>query len=186
MKKIGLIFREISENRIKDHLKKSESFFIIKYAGLSSPDLTALRSSLKNSKANLFVVKNTVARRALKDSALESVIKSIEGPCGLVFVKEEPIDASRILFNFAKEHERLKLEAGFLKDKILGTKDIEALAKLPSKEVLRAQAVYVLKSPISKLVLVLNNTLRKFVVCLDKIKEKKSIMSSSPQSTVKN
>ncbi|MFA5411603.1 MAG: 50S ribosomal protein L10 [Candidatus Omnitrophota bacterium] len=174
MKRIGSIFREVSQNRIKGYLKESASVLVIKYSGLSSPDLTALRASLKNSQAQLFVVKNTVARHALKDSGLETLVQSIEGPCGLIFVKEEPVEASRALFNFRKEHEQLKLEGGFLKDKILKTEDIEALAKLPSKEILRAQVVMTLNSPISKLVRVLNNTLTKFVICLDKIKEKKA------------
>ena len=174
MKKIGLLFKEISENRIKNSLKESGSVFVIKYCGLSSPDLSSLRANLKNSKANLFVVKNTVARRALKDSGLESIVKGIEGPCGLIFVREEPVDASRVLFNFAKEHEQLKLEGGFLKDRVLEKKDIEAMAKLPSREVLRAQVVMCLNSPIFRLAFVLNNTLSKFVVCLDKIRQKKA------------
>jgi len=174
MKKIGLIFKESSENRIKKYLKDSGSIFVVGYSGLSSPDLTALRSSLKNSKADFFIVKNSVARRALKASGLETIIKTIEGPCALVFVKEEPVDVSRVLFNFTKEHQQLKLEGGFLKDRVLETKDIEALAKLPTKEVLRAQVVMTLNSPISRFVFVLNNTLSKFVVCLDKIRQKKA------------
>lgn len=173
MKKIGLLFRGIAENRIKNNLKESNSIFIIRYLGLSSPDLTVLRHSLKNAKACLFVTKNNVARRALKDSGLEQIVNRIEGPCGLIFVKDEPVEPSKVLYNFSKEHEQLKLEGGFLKDRILEKKDIEVLAKLPSREVLRAQAVMTLKSPISGLVMVLSQTLRKLVVCLDQIKQKK-------------
>ena len=174
MKKIGLLVKEISESKIKSCLKEANSFFIIKYSGLSSPDLTTLRASLKVSRANFFVVKNSVARRALKGSGLDQVLKSIEGPCGLVFSKDEPVEASKVLCNFTKDHEQLKLEAGFLQDKILEKKDIEALAKLPSKEVLRAQVVGAIKSPITGIVMVLNSTLKKFVICLDQIKQKKT------------
>jgi large subunit ribosomal protein L10 len=132
-----------------------------------------LRQSLKNSHASLFVVKNSVARRALKNSSLESFIETVEGPCGLIFVEEEPADTSRILYNFSREHQQLKLEGGFLKDKILTRIDIEKLASLPSKQVLRVQAVLALKSPIVGLIMVLNQTLRKLVYCLDQIKNKK-------------
>lgn len=173
MKKLGILFKEISENQIKNRLKQSENLFIIKYAKLSSPDLTLLRKYLKSINASLFVIKNTVARRALKNSGLESALKAIEGPCGLVFVKEEPVSASRVLFNFSREHTNLKLEAGFLKDRILNPKDIEVLSKLPSQEVLRQQVVWTLKSPISGLVLVLKGNLRKLVYCLDQIRIKK-------------
>ena len=174
MKKIGLIFKEVSENRIKNTLKKSDAIFIVKYSGVSSPDLCSLRQILKVSNASLFVVKNSVARRALKDSGLEILIKSIEGPCGLIFVKDEPVAASRALFNFTKEHDKLKLEGGSLKNKIIVKEDIEMMSKLPSKEVLRAQLVCALNSPISGLAITLNQVLAKFVICLDQIKQKKT------------
>jgi large subunit ribosomal protein L10 len=173
MKKLGLLFRETLENRIKKHFKESYSVFIIKYSKLSSPDLTTLRQSLKGSKATLFVTKNSIARRALKDSGLEDLIKSVEGPCGLVFTKEEPVVTSRLLYDFSRQHEQLKLEAGFLEDRVLDKKDIETLARLPGKEVLRYQTVVVLKSPIFGLVMVLKGNLRKLVCCLEQIKSKK-------------
>lgn len=174
MKKIGLVVKEVSEKKIKERLKDSDSFFVLGYSGLSCPDITSLRQSLKDAKSNLFVVKNTVARRALKGSGLELMIKAVEGPCGFVFVKEEPVAASKILCNFKKDHEKLRLEGGLLKDKLLDKSGIEALAKLPSIEVLRARVVGSLNAPISGLVLVLNQVLKKFVICLDQIKQKKT------------
>jgi len=174
MKKLGLIFREVSENRIKNTLKESEAVFIIGYSGVASPDLCSLRQTLKGTKASLFVVKNSVARRALKDSGMEALVSSIEGPCGMVFIKDEPVAVSKSLFDFVKEHEKLKVEGGSLKDKILEKKDIEAMSKLPSKEVLRAQVVMTLNSPISGLVIALNQVLAKFVYCIDQIKQKKT------------
>lgn len=185
MKKIGLLFRETVANRIKNNLKESSSVFIIKYSGLSSPDLTTLRQSLRSTKAEFFIAKNTIIRRALKDSAYEPMIKFIDGPCGLVFTKEEPVDTARALYGFSRDHGNLKLEGGFLKEKILDNKDIERLACLPGKEVLRAQLVMTLNSPISSLVIVLNQALRKFVWCLEQIKQKKSA-EKSPQSTDHN
>ncbi|MFH1640627.1 MAG: 50S ribosomal protein L10 [Candidatus Omnitrophota bacterium] len=173
MEKLGIIFRETLENRIKGYLKDSSSVFIISYSKLSSPDITALRQSLKTTQATLFVAKNSVTRRALKGSRLEDLTKFIEGPCGLIFANEEPIDTTRVLWNFSKGHEQLVLRGGFLDDKVIEKKDIETLARLPSKDVLRAQVVMTLKSPIFGLVFVLNQTLRKFVYCLEQIKNKK-------------
>lgn len=185
MKKIGLLFKDISEKQIKENLKESESVFIVKYAKLPSPDLSSLRQSLRGINAQLFVVKNSVARRAIKDSSLSSLLAILEGPCGMVFIRSEPVAASRLLCNFSREHEQLKLEGGFLNDRILTKNDIEALAKLPPKEMLRLQAVIALKAPISGLVMVLHQALQKFVYCLDQIKEKKSTVDS-PQPTDKN
>lgn len=184
MKKLGLIFRETLENRIKSYLKESHSVFVITYAKLSSPDLSSLRQSLRGTAATLFVAKNSVARRALKDSKAEGLVDLIQGPCGMVFVKDEPVDASKALCNFSKDHGQLKLEGGFLKDKLINKNDIETLAKIPSKEILRAQVVMGLKSPIFGIVTVLKATLRKVVYCLEQVKEKKSTVDS-PQSTAK-
>jgi large subunit ribosomal protein L10 len=174
MKKLGLLIKEVSANRIIDALKDSSAVFIIKYSGISSPDLSMLRQSLKSSHASLFVIKNSVARRAFKSSRLEDIIKRIEGPCGLVFAKDEPVGASKVLCNFSKDHEQLKLEGAFLENKILERKDIEAMAKLPSKEVLRAYVVGALNAPIAGLVFTLNQLISKFVYCLDQIRQKKT------------
>lgn len=173
MKKISLIVKEVSENRIRDKFKDSGAVFILKYSGLSAPDLSSLRQSLKGQEAGFFVAKNSVARRALKSIGLDELSKKIEGPSGFVFIKDEPVSVSRLLCNFAKAHEKLILEGGLLKDKILEKKDIETLSKLPAKEILRAQLVMTLNSPISGLVIVLNQTLKKFVYCLDQINKNK-------------
>lgn len=173
MEKIGLLFRQTSEKSIKNNLKSSGGAFVIKYSGLKSPDLSLLRQKLKDSTCRLFVVKNSIARRALKDAGLEQVIKALEGPCGLVFTGDDPVGASKVLYNFSREHENLKLEGAFIEKKVLTKKDIEDLARLPAKEVLRAKAVIILKAPISGIVGVLNQALRKFVYCLDQVKKKK-------------
>lgn len=174
MKKIGLVVKEVSEKRIKDNIKNSGTFFIVRNAGLSGPEMNTLRLGLRNVKANMFVVKNSVARRALKGIGMDSFLKSIEEPCGFIFVNEEPVNTSKVLYTFSKEHERLKLEAAFLENRALDKKDIEALAKLPPLEVLRAQLVMALNSPISGLAIALNQVLAKFVICIDQITQKKS------------
>lgn len=174
MKKIGLIVKEQSGLFILEKIKESNACFIIRYSGLSSPDLCALRQSLGSQDVKLFVAKNSVARRALKSAGLDDLCEKIDGPSGFVFIKDEPVNASRLLCDFAKTHAHLKLEGGFLKDRALEKNDIEALAKLPAKEVLRAQVVMALNSPISGLVITLNQVLRKFVYCLDQIKTKKA------------
>ncbi|MBU1124682.1 MAG: 50S ribosomal protein L10, partial [Candidatus Omnitrophica bacterium] len=89
MKKVSLIFKETSHARITKEIKNSNSVFIINYLGLSSPDFTSLRKNLKTSNASLFVVKNSVARRALHEVGMEALISLVDGPCGLVFSKDE-------------------------------------------------------------------------------------------------
>jgi len=173
MKKLGLLFRETSERRIKNNLKEANGIFIVRYSGVSSSDLNTLRRSLKAAHANLFVIKNNVARRALKNSNLENITELVKEPCALVFVKEEPINTCRVLYTFSREHEQLKLAGGLLEDRVIEEKEMQVLAKLPSKDVLRTQLVIALNSPILKLAVVLKQSLRKIVYCLEQIKNKK-------------
>lgn len=173
MEKLGLLYKGTLENKIKDYLKDSASMLIVRYSKLSSPDISALRQLLKGSSATLFVSKNTVIRRALKESGFNNITNYIDGNCGLVFTKEEPVNTCKVLYNFSREHQQLKIEGGLLGDKVLEKTDIEALSRLPSKEVLRAQVVMTLKSPISGFVMVLNQVLKKFVYCLEQVKNRK-------------
>ncbi len=174
MKKIGLLVKETSESRIKNSFKAAKGLIIVKYSGVSSPDMSSLRKTLRGAGANLFVVKNSLARRALKDLGIKDLMPSVEAPCAMIFFKDEPVDTSRVLCNFRKDHEKLVLEGGFLAEKLLTQKDIEIMSKLPSKDVLRAQLVMTLNAPILKLVIVLNQTLKQFVYCLEQIKKSKS------------
>jgi len=174
MKKIGLLVKETSANRIKNSFKLAKGLVILKYSGVSSPDMSSLRKTLKGSKADLFVVKNSIARKVMKELGRDDLMSSIENPCGMIFFKDEPVDTFKILCAFRKDHEKLILESGLFEDKLLTSKDIEAISKLASKEALRAMVVVALNAPISKLAIVLNQTLKKFVYCLDQIKQKKS------------
>ncbi len=173
MKKISLIVKEFTENRIKEGVKDSGSFLVVKYEGVSSPDMSTLRMSLRGVDADMFVARNTTARRAIKEFASEDALKLIDGPCGIVFFKDEPVAASKVLFDFVKDHNKLKIEGGFMKDKLLTAADVERMAKMPSKEMLRGQVVMALKSPIFGIVGVLKGNLRKLVWCMEQIKQKK-------------
>lgn len=174
MKKIGQLVKETSGNRIKDSFKASSGLIIVKYSGVSSPDMSILRKTLKSSGADLFVVKNSIARKVMKELGFDGLIPSIETPSAMIFFKDEPVDVSRILCSFRKDHAKLVLEGGLSQDKLLSLKDIELMSTLPSKDVLRGKLVVALNAPISKFVIVLNESLKKFVYCLDQIKQNKS------------
>lgn len=174
MQKLGLLFKEASGNLIKENLEGANSVFVVKHARLSSPDLSALRQLLKNTNATMFIVRNSVTRRVLAKTEFEGLSQYIEGSCGLVFAKDEPVSTCRLLYNFSKDHEQLKIEAGLLENKLIKIQDIEAISKLPAKEVLRAQVACALKSTISGFVSVLKQNLRKFVYCVEQIKSKKN------------
>ncbi len=174
MKKLSAVFKESLENRILKGMKESESFFVIKHTKLSGPILNTLRKSLRGLDSEMFVVRNNAVKRAFKAGGNEDLSNLVQGSCGLVFIKKDTVETSKILFNLAKENENFKLGGGIFNKKVISAKDIEALAKLPPRQVLLTKTVVVLKSPITSFVFVLKGNLRKFVYCLEQIKQKKS------------
>lgn len=174
MKKLGLLFKETSQKQIEDNISSSGAMFIMKYSGISSPDLTKLRQDLKAYSGRFMVVQNSVLKRAVKNSPLQPFAEGLTGPYGVVFVKDEPPAACRVLCDFSKEHSELVLEKGLFEDRVLEAEDIQALSCLPSKEVLRAQVVMALNAPIAGLVKTLHQVVAKFVYCIDQIRKKKS------------
>jgi large subunit ribosomal protein L10 len=174
MEKIGRLIRQISEKEIRKNLKEVDSFFVVGYSGLSSSQMNILRQSLKARKSKFFVIKNSISKRVFEDSGLKDLSNLLQGPCGLVFIKDDIIATSKILYNFAKEYGNLKIEGGILKERVLNKSDISVLASLPRKDMLYTKIALGLKSPIYGFVFVLSNILKKFVIVLDQVKNKKS------------
>lgn len=174
MKKIGQVYRETFQNKVKEDLGKVTSLFIFHYSGIASGNLTLLRKNLTKNKAKLFIVKNTLARRVLSDLKYKDLNKMVEGPTAFVFGYDDPALISKAIINFAKENEKLILEGGLLQDKLIDKDMVKRLASLPSKDVLIAKAIGQMKAPLTGLVRALNNNLVKLVLVLNQIKNKKN------------
>lgn len=173
MIKVGSFFRQAVVSKLKNALSQSESIFVLGYSGLTSNQMVDLRNSLRQNQSQLLVAKNSLMQRALKDSDIDSLNSLIAGPTALVFGRQDIADTAKVLTKFVKGHQNLILRGAFSHQHTLNDKDIEALARLPSKELLRAQLVMALKSPLAGLVFTLKSNLNKLAVLLNQIKEKK-------------
>ncbi len=171
--KISLLVKRSAEKQLDANLNNVGGLIFINYAGLSAPELSILRGRLNANKARLFVVKNSLSKRVFKNKNLDGLSTFIDGPTGIIFVQNEPVAASKVLVDFAKEHTALTLKAGFVKDRILTKAELEVLSKLPSKEILRAKTVYAIKAPLNNLAGILSQILRKTVLVLKAIGDKK-------------
>ena len=173
MEKIGRIFHQFCEDYIKDNCEGLNCLFVVRYSGVASPKMSNLRQTLKSCQGKLFVSKNNISRRVFDGLGLKEISKMLQGPCGLVFGKGDPVSVSKALYIFSKENENLKIEGGLLKDKILSASQVIALANLPVKEVLYAKVVWTLKSPLNQIVWTLSGLIKKLVYVLDQIKNKR-------------
>jgi len=171
MVKLGLLLKQEAERILNQRLKDAESFFLIKYSGLSAADLNFLRGSLDEVDSSFMVFKNSVGRRVLQSH--ESLKALIQGPCGLIFVNKDLLSSARVLYEFIKNKPNLEVKAGLLNDRVLTQEEIQKLSKIPSLTALQSQVLGALKSPISGLAFSLKHMLNKLVWVLDQIKEKK-------------
>ena len=134
------------------------------YRGLSTAELTELRRALRNSEVKYRVIKNTLARFAAERAGKNELIDIFEGPVAIAFSYGDIIEPARILADFIRTSKTsLSIKGGFLSDRVLTPGDVEALAALPSKEILIAKVLAGMQSPIVTLISCLANPMRGFI-----------------------
>ncbi len=145
---------------LADKLKDSKAVVFSDYKGLQVKDLTALRKELREAGVELKVLKKTLINLALKDAGIEADVKKMEGQIALAVSSEDEVVAAKIIAKAAKANENLKIVGGILGVKELSAAEVNALAKLPSKEELLAKFVGSINAPVSGFVNVLAGNLR--------------------------
>ena len=159
-------------SNIAEKLKTSCAGVVVNYQGINVADDTKLRKDLRESGVEYMVAKNTLLRLAAKEAGLEELNSVFEGSTAIALSENDYVAASKILCEFAKDHEFFKIKSGFIDDNVVGKKEIKNLAKLPSREVLIAQVLSGLNAPIAGFANVLNGTIRGLVIALNAIAQK--------------
>jgi large subunit ribosomal protein L10 len=160
---------------IQEKVAKSQIGILTDFKGLKVEDMTRLRRQLQESDAELTVVKNTLLRLAgADDSPLAPLISHATGPNALTLGYADPVTVTKVLIKFAKEKPQLVIKAGALGGQALTLKDLEALSKLPAREVLLAQLLGVLQGVPRGLVTVLAGVVRNLLNVLVALKDKKA------------
>ena len=122
------------------------------YRGLTVAEMTELRKVARSSGVYMRVVKNTLARRAVKGTDFECMQDTLRGPILLAFAKDDPGAAARVIKDFAKEHEALQAVSLSAGGQLLPASDLDRLADLPTLERARAMLLGVLIAPMGTLV----------------------------------
>ena len=135
---------------VRKKLEAANAAIITEYRGLSVGALAQLRRTLRQSGAEYKVYKNTLARFAARDAKMDGLEELLTGPTGITFVNGDVAAAAKALRDAAKANPLLVIKGGSLGNKVLSAKDVEALADLPSREVLLAQFAGALQAPLVK------------------------------------
>ncbi len=154
-------------------LKPTTGVFVMGYQGLTVAEVTELREKVRAVSAQYVVVKNTLARIALGAAGREALGTLLDGPIALAFTTSDSAQLAKALAEFAKGHDKLQFRGALVEGQLLDAAQAQQVATLPSKAELIARLLYVLQSPMRRLVTALNWPLRSLAVTVKQIAEEK-------------
>lgn len=153
--------------------KSALSVVVTDYRGLTVAEMTDLRAKARQMGVNLRIVRNTLARRALQETDFSCLDEILVGPLFLAFSLENPGTAARLLKDFVKEHENLEVKAISIGGKLLGPKDLAAIANLPTRDQILAMLMMVMLAPVTKFVRTIAEPYAKLVRTFAAIRDQK-------------
>ena len=158
---------------LRDLVGQTTAAILTDYRGLSVAEMTDLRKKLRSVDAEYRVVKNTLFKLAAGDSMpIAEMGEFLSGPTAIGFAKGDPVAVAKILLDYARDHKAMSVKAGVMDGRILSAAQVDALSKTPPREVLLAQMVGSLQSPISGFVGTLAGIISNFVFTLQAVADK--------------
>jgi large subunit ribosomal protein L10 len=159
--------RLVSE--LTERLKSSQTLIVADYRGLTNAEIDALRGQLLEQGARFSVVKNTLTRRAAEAAGVDTLLAMLEGPTAIAFLESggDPAAVAKALADTAKATRVLAIKGGLLEGRPVSAEEVEALAKLPPADVVRAQLLGAITAPLTTIVALFNAPLQDLVGLID-------------------
>ena len=151
-------------------LSQVETVVIAKIERVPARNINQLRRALGGS---FYVVKNSLCRLAFRQRGWNELEKFLQGTCGVGAIQGDAAAACKLLVQFSKDHEGFVLQGGVLTGQILGVQELQALARLPAREVILSQLAGIVISPLHRLAFALQGPIRSLAMTLSAIGQKK-------------
>lgn len=146
--------------------------FLVDFTGLGARQADAFRGMLKQKKAAVLVVKNSLAIRALNELKVAGMDQLLQGPTAFVYGGDDPVTLAKSLLDYMRKEQAIKLRGGMMNGRALAMQEVQSLAALPPVQVLRGMVVSAIASPLTGFLGVLQGIIRQFVGVVKAIAEK--------------
>ncbi len=163
---------------VKARISRAKSIIVTDYRGITVAEMTDLRNRLRKENVEYKIVKNRLAKIALKESGLDTMDAFLKGTTAIAFGTKDPVSPAKVLAAYAKDNAKLKIIGGQMDGQLIDLATITTLSQMPSREVLLGRLVGSLASPVQKLAYGLNQTVAKVVYALDAVARKKAEQAS--------
>lgn len=161
-------------NALTEHLKNSTSAMIVSFNKLTVNKDQEFRNQLRDAGAEFQVVKNTLARLAVKDTPYEAASEYFKGVTGIAWSSQDAVVLSKTVSKFVKDNPDIyTFKAGIVEGKVVDLKQVESIASLPSKEELISKLMFVINAQAQRIVTVINAVPRNLAVVVKQIGEQK-------------
>ena len=141
--------KQIIIDEIKDKFERAESAVVIDYIGITVAQADAMRKKLREANVDYTVYKNTLVKRAIAGTEWEALGEVLEGPSGFAFSFEDATAPARVLNESIKEYKKMEFMGGVVEGAVYGKEDMQAIANIPSREVLISKFMGSIQSPIA-------------------------------------
>lgn len=162
---------------VQEKFKAAKMAIVTEYRGLTVAQMTRLRREIRQALGEYQVIKNTLVRLALKDTAYDSLGRLLEGPNGWVLGYEDPVALSKTLVKFIEENEKLKIKGGLLDGEFMDQAGVKVLAKMPSRPELQAKLLALMQAPAVELLRLMQEPAGRMVRVLDALCKKRESQS---------